>query len=169
MITTRGGGGHVNSGTDAPSFGGSARYTVRNLRCTVTIDSVLENCKTEDSFLSSVYAMFRHDSPPAVKPASTPRRLLPPKNLERFSTSWYAPFCCVCLGCCAADFGSSGGTYELSCISLQSRTTSYHVEILPISRLREPAIPWSTEIWHKHLADSPNWLLYRTNGKMRWR
>ena len=22
------------------------------------------------------------------------------------------PSCCVCLGCCAADFGSSGGTYE---------------------------------------------------------
>jgi hypothetical protein len=29
---------------------------------------------------------------------------------------WYAPFCCVCLGCCAAEFGSSGGTYELPCI-----------------------------------------------------
>jgi hypothetical protein len=26
---------------------------------------------------------------------------------------WYAPFCCVCLCCCAAEFGSSGGTYEL--------------------------------------------------------
>jgi hypothetical protein len=23
------------------------------------------------------------------------------------------PFCCVCLGCCTAEFGSSGGTYEL--------------------------------------------------------
>jgi len=37
------------------------------------------------------------------------------KTLERFSTYWYAPFCCVCLGCYAADFGSSGGTYELHC------------------------------------------------------
>jgi hypothetical protein len=27
-------------------------------------------------------------------------------------------FCCVWLGCCAAEFGSSGGTYELSCISI---------------------------------------------------
>jgi hypothetical protein len=26
------------------------------------------------------------------------------KNLERFSTYLYAPFCCVCLGCCAAEF-----------------------------------------------------------------
>ena len=34
------------------------------------------------------------------------------KNLERFSTYWYAPFCCVCLGCYAAEFGSSGGTFE---------------------------------------------------------
>jgi hypothetical protein len=37
-------------------------------------------------------------------------------NLERFSTYWYAPFCCVCLGCCT-EFGSSGGIYELPCIS----------------------------------------------------
>jgi hypothetical protein len=26
--------------------------------------------------------------------------------------------CCVCLGCCAAKFRSSGGTYELPCISV---------------------------------------------------
>jgi hypothetical protein len=25
----------------------------------------------------------------------------------------YAPFCCVCLGFCTAEFGSYGGTYEL--------------------------------------------------------
>ena len=34
------------------------------------------------------------------------------KNLERFSTYWYAPFCRVCLGCCAVEFGNPGGTYE---------------------------------------------------------
>jgi hypothetical protein len=28
------------------------------------------------------------------------------------------PFCCVCLGCCAAKIGSSRGTYELPCISV---------------------------------------------------
>jgi hypothetical protein len=27
-----------------------------------------------------------------------------------------APFCCPCLGCCAAEFGSSRGSYELPCI-----------------------------------------------------
>jgi hypothetical protein len=26
--------------------------------------------------------------------------------------------CCVCLGCCASEFGSSRGTYELPCISV---------------------------------------------------
>ena len=31
---------------------------------------------------------------------------------ERFSTYWYAPFCRVCLGFCALEFGNSGGTYE---------------------------------------------------------
>ena len=25
---------------------------------------------------------------------------------------WYAPFCRVCLGCCAVEFGNPGGTYE---------------------------------------------------------
>ena len=34
------------------------------------------------------------------------------RNFERFSTYWYAPFCRVCLGCCAVKFGSSRGTYE---------------------------------------------------------
>jgi hypothetical protein len=43
------------------------------------------------------------------------------KNLEWFSTYWYAPFCCVCLGCCAAEFGSSGGIYELPRISSSYR------------------------------------------------
>jgi hypothetical protein len=38
------------------------------------------------------------------------------KNLERFSVYRYAPFCCVCLGCCTAEFGISGRTYELLCI-----------------------------------------------------
>ena len=34
------------------------------------------------------------------------------KNFERFSTYWYASFCRVCLGFCAVEFGSSGGTFE---------------------------------------------------------
>jgi len=43
------------------SVGGSARYMVRNLRCTVTIDSILVNSKTQNAFLFTVHAIFRHD------------------------------------------------------------------------------------------------------------
>jgi len=52
------------------------RYMVRNLRCTVTIDSVLANSKTQNAFLFTVHAIFRHDYPLAVEPASTPRPLV---------------------------------------------------------------------------------------------
>ena len=58
------------------SIGGPVWYMVRNVHCTVTIDSVLANSKTQNAFLSSVHAMFRHDCPLAVKPTSTPRRPL---------------------------------------------------------------------------------------------
>jgi hypothetical protein len=69
--------------------------------------------KTQNALLFPVHAMFLHDCPLAVKPASMPRRLIhqnKTKILERFSTYWYAPFCCACLGCCAAEFRSSGET-----------------------------------------------------------
>jgi hypothetical protein len=45
------------------SVGGSVRYTVRNLRCTVTTDSVMVNSKTQNAFLFPVHAIFRHDCP----------------------------------------------------------------------------------------------------------
>ena len=61
------------------SVGGSVRYMVRNLRCTVTIDSVLANSKTQNSFL---FTIFRHDYPLAVEPASTPRPLVQKKTLR---------------------------------------------------------------------------------------
>jgi hypothetical protein len=92
------------------SVDGSVWYTVQNLRYTVTINSVLVNYKTKNAFLFPVHAMFRQGRFPAVKAASTSRRLVHKKKLEIFCTYWYAPFCCVWLGCCAAEFGSSGGT-----------------------------------------------------------
>ena len=55
---------------------------VRNLRCTVTIDSVLANSKTQNAFLFTVHAIFRHDYPLAVEPASTPRHLVQKKSLR---------------------------------------------------------------------------------------
>src|SRR5215510_13678715 len=54
---------------------------IRNLRYTVTIDSVLANSKKQNAFLFTVNAIFRHDYPLAVKPASTPRPLVPKKKL----------------------------------------------------------------------------------------
>ena len=58
------------------SVGGCVWYMIRNLRCTVTIDSVLANSKTQNAFLFTVNAIFRHDYPLAVEPASTPRPLV---------------------------------------------------------------------------------------------
>jgi hypothetical protein len=54
-----------------------ARYI---LRCTVTIDSVLANSKTQNAFLFPVHATFRHDCPLTVRPTSTPRRLVHKKT-----------------------------------------------------------------------------------------
>jgi len=62
------------------SVGGSVWYLVRNLRCTVTIDLVLANSKTPNALLFPVHAMFRHDCPLAVKPASSPWRLVHEKT-----------------------------------------------------------------------------------------
>ena len=64
------------------SVGGSVRYMVRNLRCTVTIDSVLANSKIQNAFLFTVHAIIRHDYPLAVEPASTPRPLVQKKTLR---------------------------------------------------------------------------------------
>ena len=62
------------------SVGGSVWYMIRNLRCTVTIDSVLANSKTQNAFLFTVSAIFLHDYPLAVEPGSTPRPLVQKKT-----------------------------------------------------------------------------------------
>ena len=60
--------------------GGSVWYMIRNLRCTVTIDSILANSKTQNAFLFTVNAIFLHDYPLAVEPGSTPRPLAQKKT-----------------------------------------------------------------------------------------
>ena len=63
------------------SVGGSVWYMIRNLRYTVTIESVLANSKTQNAFLFTVNAIFRqHDYPLAVEPGSTPRPLVQKKT-----------------------------------------------------------------------------------------
>ena len=52
---------------------------IRNLRCTVTIDSVLANSKTQNAFLFTVNAIFLHDYHLAVEPGRTPRPLVQKK------------------------------------------------------------------------------------------
>jgi len=64
------------------SVGGSVRYMVRNLRCTVTIDSILANSKTQNALLFSAHAIFGHDYRLAVEPASTRRPLVQKKTLR---------------------------------------------------------------------------------------
>jgi hypothetical protein len=59
------------------SVGDSVWSLVRNLSYTVRIDSVLANSKTQNALVSPFLAMFRHDCPLAVKPASTTLHLLP--------------------------------------------------------------------------------------------
>ena len=59
---------------------------IRNLRCTVTIDFVLANSKTQNAFLFTVNAIFRHDYPLAVEPGSTPSPLVQKKSW-RYSLS----------------------------------------------------------------------------------
>ena len=52
---------------------------IRNLSCTVTIDAnlaILANSKTQNAFLFTVNAIFRHDYPLAAEPESTPRPLV---------------------------------------------------------------------------------------------
>ena len=68
------------------SVGGSVWYMIRNLRCTVTFDSVLVNSKTQNAFLFTVNAIFvNHDYPLAVEAGSTPRPLVQKKKTLRDS------------------------------------------------------------------------------------
>ena len=67
------------------SVGGSVWCMIRNLRCTVTIDSVLANSKTQNAFLFTVNAIFFHYYPLAVEPGSTPRPLVQKKKTWRVS------------------------------------------------------------------------------------
>jgi len=68
-------GEHVNRGTDTPSF-----YPTLQVLDMSKLGDVADvnpaKSKTQNAFVFTVHAMFRHDCPLAVKPASTPRRLV---------------------------------------------------------------------------------------------
>jgi len=68
-------GEHVNRGRDTPSF--CPNLQVLDISTLGdAADGNPANSKTQNAFLFPVHAMFRHDCPLAVKPASTPRRLV---------------------------------------------------------------------------------------------
>ena len=46
------------------------------------LESVLANSKTQNAFLFTVHAIFRHDYPLAVEPAITPKTLVQKKTLR---------------------------------------------------------------------------------------
>jgi hypothetical protein len=100
------------------SVAGSVWYLVQNLRCTVTVDSVLANSKTQNAFLSPLLAMFRHDCPLVVKPATTPWHLLP-KQTWRDCLPIDISFL-LCLSWLCWQVQKFRGTYELSCILSQT-------------------------------------------------
>jgi hypothetical protein len=104
-------GEHVNRGRDTPNF----CLTLQVLDMSTLGDATdVKFGKFQDTERFSIPCP-RHVSsrlPPADKTCKYATMPRTQKNLEKFSTYLYAPFCCVCLGCCAAEFGSSGGTYE---------------------------------------------------------
>ena len=61
----------VNRGRDTPSFCPTLQVLhMSNLGDAADVNPA--NSKTQNAFLFPVHAMFRHDCPLAVKPASTP-------------------------------------------------------------------------------------------------
>ena len=68
-------GEHVNRGRDTPSFCPTLQLLdMSNLGDAADVNPA--NSKTQSAFVFPVLAMFRHNCPLAVKPASTPRRLV---------------------------------------------------------------------------------------------
>ena len=91
------------------SVGGSVWYMIRN-RCTVTIS--FGKFQDTDRFLIHCERHFSSRLPPSGGTWKCAKAPSTKKNLDWFSTYWYAPFCRVCLGCCAVELGNPGGTYE---------------------------------------------------------
>ena len=93
------------------SVGGSVWYMIWNLRCTVTIDSVLANSKTQNAFLFTVSAIFLHNYPLAVEPGSAPRPLVQKKLGEILYLLIFSFLPCLSW-LLRSRVQKSGGTYE---------------------------------------------------------
>jgi len=88
----------------------------------VDLSHICANSKTQNDFLFPVLAMFRHDCPLAVKPASTPRRLVHQKKLGEILCLLIRSFL-LCLSWLFAQLSSEipEGLNELLCILHDAR------------------------------------------------
>jgi hypothetical protein len=123
----------ISQHTGSPSAGISC--TTHELFCSLVVLCGTWSKTVALSWLTQFWQIPRHRTPYPLSSTSfimtapsgeTCKYAMMPvsqKNLERFSAYWYAPFCSVRLGCCAAEFGSSGGTYELRCIFVAASKT----------------------------------------------
>jgi hypothetical protein len=98
------------------SVGGSVRYLVRKPCCTVTIDWVLANCRTQKAFCSPENAMFAHHCLLAEKRVTTTSHLSW-KNFYISSIRWHAFISYMWVCYCTAKLLNPGWTYETRCIS----------------------------------------------------
>jgi len=88
-------GEHVSRGRDTPSFCPALQaLDMSNLGDVADVNPA--NSKTQKAFLFLARAMFRHDCPLAVKPASTPRRLVQKKK-NKLGEILYLLICSVLL------------------------------------------------------------------------
>jgi hypothetical protein len=99
------------------SFDGSVRYLVRKPRCTVTIDRVLANCRTQKAFCSPENAMFAHHCLLSEKRVTTPSHLSR-KNVYISSIRWHAFISYMWVCYYTAKLLNPGWTYETRCIYL---------------------------------------------------
>jgi hypothetical protein len=73
-------GEHINRGRDTPSFCPTLQVIDMSTLGDAA-DVKFGNFEDTERFLFPVHAMFRHDCPLAIKPASTPRRLVHKKQI----------------------------------------------------------------------------------------
>jgi hypothetical protein len=88
---------------------------VRKPRCTVTIDWVLANCRTQKAFCSPENAMFAHHCLLAQKRVTTPSHRSR-KNFYISSIRWHALISYMWVCYCTAKPLNPGWTYETRCI-----------------------------------------------------
>ena len=95
--------------------GGSLWCFVRNGHWTITIDSHLANCSTQNTFSAPVNAIF-HQLPLVVKFTRYALSTITNENLAIYSFFWYKCFHHVCHDYCSTGPWNPGGTFDLPCI-----------------------------------------------------